>query len=169
VGDLLETSVVDQRCQIDPELALGRSHDADPSELASQRIERVPIGAVRHHVPDGDAALGLLEGEVTEVGEDQCQLLPVIRPPRGLPGTLDEYDAEFAGILAGERADPVGQLVRGHEQPTPAVRRRLAGGERTGEDTHGRSPGATVRPRCILPGRGIFRHPRQTVAPCVTG
>jgi hypothetical protein len=51
------------------------------------------IGLFSHQVPDGRSPGGLFQGEVTEVGEEKGQLLPVIGAPADLPVVFHEEDA----------------------------------------------------------------------------
>ena len=84
------------------------------------------IGSVAHDVLDRDAAPGLLDRKLAQIGQHERELLLVIRPLRRLPGVLDEDDSDIRRIFLSERADRVGQLVIRNEDPPPPLGCRLA-------------------------------------------
>ncbi len=93
--DLNQTTRLDQGREIDPELALRRPHHPHRAKLADQRCEGVAVAARRHFQTNGDPTLGLLEGEVTPVGENERELLPMVGATRCLPGALHQDDPEI--------------------------------------------------------------------------
>jgi len=82
------------------------------------------------------AALGLLEGEVPKIGQNQCQLLPMVGAVRRLPGALDEDDSERLRGFAAERSDLIAQLIVGDEEPATVRWRGIELGEPAAEQLH---------------------------------
>ncbi len=159
----LERALHDEGLQVDPQLPLGRLHHPDRPHILDQRSKRLPVRNVRHDVPDGDAAGGLLEGEVPQVAQDQGELPLVVRAARGLPRALDHDDPQVVRILSRERADLVGQLVIRDEDPAPVRRVDRTVPKRPGECAHRRSPWAT-RVTKALPRRHRRSPPGPTSA-----
>ena len=124
VGHHANSAARDQGSYIHSEFPLGGLHHRQSAQLVRQRREGEPIRPLDHGVTDGDAALRLLEREVSQVGQYQRQFLLVVWSSGGFRRALDEDDARAIGIETRQRSDPVTQLVVRNEQPLPARRIR---------------------------------------------
>ncbi len=68
VRDDLDPLLLDQRFEIAAKLALGRTHHPKRSQLNNDRLEKAAVRCVPDDVVDGNAALGLLQRKVAQVG-----------------------------------------------------------------------------------------------------
>ncbi len=83
----------------EPELPFRGHHDAEGTQLRHNGLEGCGIGTACDQVFDSHTPLGLLKGEMAEVGKDEGQFLFVIRSPGRFPGALNEDDAQVFRIF----------------------------------------------------------------------
>jgi len=92
-----ERTVREERRQLGAHLVLGGALHRERSGLAHDVGESVRVVTVGRDVAHCDAASGLFECEVAEVGQQQRELLPVVGPTARLRRALDEHDARVTG------------------------------------------------------------------------
>ena len=123
--------------QIRPEFPFCRHHDPQGAQLRNERLEGFGIGTICNHVPDGHAPVGLLKGEMAEVGKNQGQFLFVIGTPGRLPWIFHEDNANGLGVFSGEWTYLIGQLIIRDKKPTSALWSPLPFCQLSSEMTHG--------------------------------
>jgi hypothetical protein len=94
MGDNLERLRLHQRLKIHPQLSFRWLHGLQGTELFDQRLQSGSIRALGYYMANRNPPLGLFQSKMPEVGEDNGQLLFVIRPPGSLPGVLHEYNPQ---------------------------------------------------------------------------
>ena len=102
--------------------------------------QALAVGAGGEMVEDGDAAGGLLEGEVAHVRDEKDELFLMVGAAEGLGGGLDDDDASVGGGLIGERSGAVGEAIVGDEDPAAVFEvgsGGFEGGDLAGEGRHG--------------------------------
>lgn len=137
VWDLDEAAGLEERREVVAKLVFGGAHDANGAGGREQGGEGVAIGTVDDEVKHVDAARGLFQGELAHVRDDERELLAMVGTACRFPRVFDEDDADLGGVFAAERADGIGELVVGDEEPEAAF---LAAGEavveRLSEERH---------------------------------
>ena len=132
-----QPAAVNQRSEVVPQFALGRSHDLDRSELVDERLEGRAVGPLCDNTSHRDSAPRLLEGEVTPIRQDQRQLLTVIGAATGFPRVFHQDNPEIGWVLARQPTEFVRQLIVRNEEPPAVGRLLMVLLDQTAEDAHG--------------------------------